>query len=68
MQNGTVTFFHDEKGYGFIEPADEGEDDDVFFHISEVAGSPDTVEEGAELAFAVEPGDEGPRAVDVEIE
>ena len=58
---GTVKFFHDMKNYGFIEPAEGG--DDVFFHISDLEG--DSIEEGAEVEFEVEEGDKGPKAVDV---
>ncbi len=66
MVTGTVKFFHDRKGYGFIErdDTDEDEDDDVFFHMEDVGG-PD-LEEGEEVEFEVEEADKGPRAVDVE--
>ncbi|MDY6779296.1 MAG: cold shock domain-containing protein [Halobacteria archaeon] len=63
MAKGTVKFYHDEKGYGFIE-LDE-EDEDVFFHISEVAASTTEVGEGEEVEFEVEQADEGPRAINV---
>jgi CspA family cold shock protein len=36
MANGTVEFYNDEKGYGFIETDDA--DDDVFFHVTDVPG------------------------------
>lgn len=61
MPTGTVKFYHDEKGYGFIET--EEEDDDVFFHITEVDGP--EPEEDEEVEFEIEQGDEGPRAVDI---
>ena len=61
MANGTVDFFNDEKGYGFIETDDA--DDDVFFHVSDVPG-PDP-EEGDELEFVIEDGDRGPRAANI---
>ena len=40
MTEGTVKFFHDRKGYGFIErnDTDEDEDDDVFFHMEDIEG------------------------------
>ncbi|MFB6242123.1 MAG: cold shock domain-containing protein [Candidatus Nanosalina sp.] len=60
---GTVKFFHDKKGYGFIENDDL--EDDVFFHISEVDGE-DELEEGTDVTFETEEGDRGPEAVDVE--
>ena len=37
MENGTVKWFNETKGYGFIEPASGGQD--VFVHISEVQRS-----------------------------
>jgi len=66
MTEGTVKFFHDRKGYGFIErnDTDEDADDDVFFHMEDVEG-PD-LEEGEEVRFEVEEADEGPRAKDLE--
>ena len=63
MARGTVVFFHDQKGYGFIEPEDADEDDDVFFHMEDVEG-PD-LEEDEEVEFDVEESEKGPRAVDV---
>ena len=62
MTTGTVEFFHDRKGYGFIETEDA--DDDVFFHMEDVGG-PD-LEEGQEVEFDIEEADQGPRAVNLE--
>ncbi len=65
MVQGTVKFFHDRKGYGFIERDDTDEDDDdVFFHMEDVGGA--DLEEGEEVEFEVEEADKGPRAVNVE--
>jgi CspA family cold shock protein len=61
MPSGTVAFFHDRKGYGFIET--EEADDDVFFHMEDVGG-PD-LEEGQEVEFEIEEAEKGPRAVNV---
>ena len=61
MASGTVAFFHDRKGYGFIE-TDEA-DEDVFFHMDDVEG-PD-LEEGQEVEFDIEQADKGPRAANV---
>ncbi|GGL56559.1 cold-shock protein [Halocalculus aciditolerans] len=61
MATGTVAFFNDEKGYGFIE-TDEA-DEDVFFHMEDVGG-PD-LEEGQEVEFDIEEADKGPRAKNV---
>lgn len=63
--NGKVKFFHDVKGYGFIQPDGASEDDDVFFHISDVDA--ESVEEGAEVEFEVEEAARGPRATDIKI-
>ncbi|HKJ58325.1 MAG TPA: cold shock domain-containing protein [Halobacteriales archaeon] len=61
MPTGTVAFFHDRKGYGFIET--EEADEDVFFHMDDVEG-PD-LEEGEEVDFDIEQADKGPRAANV---
>ena len=58
MATGTVTFFHDRKGYGFIDTDDA--DDDVFFHMEDVGG-PD-LEEGQDVEFDITEGEKGPRA------
>lgn len=62
MPTGTVDFFHDRKGYGFIESEDT--DDDVFFHMEDVGG-PD-LEEGQEVEFDIEDAPKGPRATNVQ--
>ena len=61
MANGTVDFFHDTGGYGFIETEDA--DEDVFFHMEDVGG-PD-LEEGTEIEFDIESAPKGPRATNV---
>jgi len=61
MANGTVDFFNDTGGYGFIETEDA--DDDVFFHMEDVGG-PD-LEEGTDVDFDIEQADKGPRATNV---
>jgi CspA family cold shock protein len=58
MASGTVAFFNERKGYGFIETEDA--DEDVFFHMEDVGG-PD-LEEGQEVEFEIEQADKGPRA------
>ena len=58
MAKGTVAFFNDTGGYGFIETEDA--DDDVFFHMEDVGG-PD-LEEGQDVEFEIEQADKGPRA------
>ena len=67
MVEGKVVFFHDRKGYGFIQRNDSDEDEDaedIFFHMEDVGG-PD-LEEGEEVSFEVEDAEKGPRAVDIE--
>ncbi len=58
---GTVSFFHDKKRYGFIESDDT--EDDIFFHMNDVEA--DSVSEGDDVEFEQEEGDKGPRAVEV---
>ena len=58
MAQGTVAFFNDTGGYGFIET--EESDEDVFFHMEDVGG-PD-LEEGEEVEFEIEQAEKGPRA------
>mgnify|MGYP000288807143 CR=1 FL=1 len=62
MARGTVVFFNDSGGYGFIE-TDEAEDD-VFVHMADVGG-PD-LEEGEDVTFDVEESEDGLRATNVE--
>ncbi len=64
MTEGTVGFFHDRKGYGFIERNDDDDSEDVFFHMEDIEG-PD-LEEGQEVRFEVEEADKGPRATNLE--
>lgn len=57
---GTVKWFSDERGYGFIEREDG---DDVFVHHSAIEGSGfRSLDEGETVTFDVVQGDEGPRA------
>jgi CspA family cold shock protein len=62
MAKGTVDFFNDTGGYGFIDTEDA--DEDVFFHMEDVGG-PD-LEEGQEIEFDIEQADKGPRATNVQ--
>jgi CspA family cold shock protein len=61
MAKGTVAFFNDTGGYGFIETEDA--DEDVFFHMEDVGG-PD-LEEGQEVEFEIKDSPKGPRAANV---
>jgi CspA family cold shock protein len=64
MATGTVKWFNDAKGYGFIAPSDGGKD--VFVHYTAVTGEGfKTLAEGAQVEFEVEQGDKGPQAQNV---
>lgn len=61
METGTVKFFNEEKGFGFITP-DSGEKD-LFVHISGIDNGPIT--EGDKVEFEIGEGRKGPCAVSV---
>ena len=64
MAEGTVTWFSNEKGYGFIEQGDGGAD--VFVHFSAIAGEGyKSLTEGQRVSFEVVQGDKGPQASEV---
>jgi cold shock protein len=64
MAEGTVKFFSDEKGFGFITP-DEG-DKDLFVHQSAInAEGFRSLREGQRVSFDTEQDAKGPRAVNV---
>lgn len=62
---GTVKWFNDQKGFGFISPAGGGKD--VFCHFSAIQSnnSRKSLEDGAKVEFDVEQGDKGPQAANV---
>ena len=63
MAQGTVKWFSDQKGYGFIEQ-DDGED--IFVHHSEIQGTGfKTLSEGDSVSFEVGAGRKGPAAQNV---
>ena len=65
MPTGTVKWFSDEKGFGFITP-DEGTKD-LFVHQSGIVGDGhQSLSEGAKVSYDSESGDKGPRAVNVQ--
>ena len=64
MATGTVKFFNNEKGYGFITPATG--DEDVFVHFSNIVGDGfKRLEDGQQVEFEVGQGRKGPEARNV---
>ncbi len=65
MIEGTVKWFNDSKGYGFIE---QENGDDVFVHHSAINGSGfKSLQEGDRVTFEIEQGQKGPAAADVSL-
>ena len=63
MAEGTVKWFNESKGFGFIESEEGG---DVFVHYSSISGDGfKSLVEGDKVSFDVEQGDKGPKAVNV---
>ena len=64
MATGTVKWFNDQKGYGFISP--DGADNDLFVHHSSISGEGfKSLTEGAKVEFDEAEGDKGPQATNV---
>jgi CspA family cold shock protein len=62
MQTGTVKFFNDSKGFGFIKPDNSG--DDIFVHSS---GLIDQIRQNDKVSFEVQKGKKGMNAVNVKV-
>lgn len=66
MATGTVKWFNESKGFGFITPEDGSKD--VFVHFSAIAADGfRTLAEGQQVTFEVENGPKGPQAAKVQI-
>ena len=65
MIQGTVKWFNESKGYGFITPDDGGTD--LFVHFSAINGKGyKTLQEGDRVSFQQGQGQKGPQAINVE--
>jgi len=65
MANGTVKWFNDQKGFGFIEQEDGP---DVFVHHSAINSSGfKSLNEGDRVSFDIEQGQKGPAAANVSV-
>ncbi|MBL0913072.1 MAG: cold-shock protein [Bacteroidia bacterium] len=62
MQKGTVKFFNETKGFGFIKV--EGSGNEVFVHVS---GVKETIRENDTVEFEIQDGKRGPSAVNVRV-
>ena len=64
MATGTVKWFSDDKGFGFITPDDQGKD--LFVHHSGIAGDGfKSLREGAKVEYEAQEGPKGPNAGNV---
>ena len=65
MKQGTVKWFNESKGYGFITPEDGGQD--LFVHFSEIQEEGyKSLREGDEVSFEEGQGQKGPQAIKVQ--
>ena len=63
MANGTVKWFNESKGFGFITSEDSG---DVFVHYSSIQSNGfKSLSEGDKVSFEIEKGPKGPKAINV---
>jgi CspA family cold shock protein len=65
MPTGTVKWFSDDKGFGFITPDDQSPD--LFAHHSAILGGGyRSLAEGAKVSYEAQAGDKGPKAVNIQ--
>jgi cold shock protein len=66
MATGTVKWFSDDKGFGFITPDDQSKD--LFVHHTAILGSNGyrSLSEGAQVSYEAENGPKGPKAINVQ--
>ena len=64
QQTGTVKFFNETKGFGFIKPDDGGKD--VFVHITALGGL-QSLADDQRVAYETEEGRRGPQAINVQL-
>jgi CspA family cold shock protein len=65
MATGTVKWFNDDKGFGFITPDEPGKD--LFVHFNAIQGSGfKSLSEGAKVSYDTEEGPKGPAAANVQ--
>jgi CspA family cold shock protein len=65
MPTGTVKWFSDDKGFGFISP-DDGQKDLFVHHTGIIGEGYRSLAEGAKVSYDAEAGDKGPKAVNVQ--
>lgn len=63
MENGTVKFFNDSKGFGFITPDNGGSD--LFVHVSAVSNG--TLNDNDKVTYEIGEGQKGPCALEVKV-
>jgi cold shock protein len=66
MATGTVKWFNADKGFGFITPDETGKD--LFVHYSGIASEGfRSLDDGSRVSYDAQPGDKGPKAINVQI-
>jgi len=65
MPTGTVKWFSDDKGFGFITPDDQSAD--LFAHHSAIIGDGyRSLAEGAKVSYEAQAGEKGPKAINIQ--